>query len=90
MRSDLILRTVIGFLIPILFLYSCFSLFSLDNISFISVLNSSIYLMLSYILFYLRFSEIGIKKVLSLKLIINIILMVFFVFLIFLLFNLVN
>ena len=90
MRSDLILRTVIGFLIPILFLYSCCLLFSLDNVSFISVLNSSIYLMLSYILFYLRFNEIGIKKVISLKLVTNIILMVFFIFLIFLLFNLVS
>ena len=90
MRSDLILRVIVGFLIPILFLYSSFLIFSLEKINFIAILNSFIYLMLSYILFYLRFSEIGINKVISIKLIINLILMILFGFLLFLLLNLIN
>ena len=90
MRSDLILRVIVGFLIPILFLYSSFLIFSLEKINFIAILNSFIYLMLSYILFYLRFSEIGINKVISIKLIINLILIILFGFLLFLLLNLIN
>ena len=90
MRNDLILRTITGFLIPILILYSGFLLFSQSEVTFVSLLNSFIYLMLSYILFYLRFSEVSIKKLIYLKLVINIILIVLFVFLSFLLFNLIN
>lgn len=90
MRNDLILKTVIGFLVPILMLYSGFILFSQTEINFISLLNSFIYIMLAYILFYLRFSEIDVKRIISLKVVTNIILMIIFIFLLFLLFNLIN
>lgn len=90
MRNDLILKTMIGFLIPILMLYSGFLLFSQDGINFVSLLNSFIYIMLSYILFYLRFSEVNIKRLISLKIVTNIALIVLFVFLLLLLLNLVN
>ena len=80
MKGDIILKVIIGFLIPAILLYSSLLLFSYKDLGFLSILQISIYLMISYLLFFLRFGKINIKKILPLNFFIDTIMICFLIF----------
>lgn len=85
MKGDIILKVIISFIIPFLLLYSFSCIFYIDKIGFLSIFNCSIATTISYLLFYLRFGKINVKKILSITKCLGIILLFFLYFIIYLL-----
>lgn len=85
MKGDIVLRIIIGFLIPFAILYSFFYFFYIMDIGFVAVLNCSVILLISYIIYFIRFDKINIIKLVSADIFVKGILLGFLFFLIFLL-----
>lgn len=81
-KGDIILRIIISFLVPVLMLYSGFLFLSFSEFGFLSILQCAIYLMLAYLLFFIRFEKVRVKKVISFGAILNFLLFVFLIFLV--------
>lgn len=80
MIGDLFLKILISFLIPFLLLYSVSCFFYIKEFGVLTLLNFSISVLISYILFYLRFGKINPFKVISFKKFISIFLFCFLCF----------
>ena len=90
MRGDIILKCIISFLIPFIIMYSFSYIFYIFDIGFLSVLNFIIYIVMAYILFYVRFNKISIAKTFSIEDMLNFILFLLFIFLCFVFYKLIS
>ncbi len=82
MRGDIILKVIISFIIPFLLLYSFSCIFYIDQIGFLAIFNCFISMIISYILFYLRFGKIDVRTIISINKYLGPILFIFLCFLI--------
>lgn len=90
MKGDIILRVIIGFLVPFLGLYASFLLFSLKDLGLFVVFNSVLYFILAYLFFYIRFEKIKLKQILPLKIIFMLILITVFIYFSYCLLNILS
>lgn len=81
MKGDIILKVIIGFIVPFLLLYSFSCIFYVDKIGFLAIFNCCISAIVSYLLFYLRFGKINVKKIFSFEKYLGVIFFAFFCFL---------
>lgn len=81
MKGDIFLKILISFLIPFLLLYSFSCFFYIDKLGILTLLNFSISVLISYVLFYLRFGKINPFKVISFKKFVSVFLFCFLCFL---------
>ena len=56
MKGDIILKVIVGLLIPIFVLYSCFFIAKFNELGIFVFFNSIIYVALAYLLFLIRFT----------------------------------
>jgi hypothetical protein len=85
MKGDIVLKIIISFMIPFIVLYSFSCIFYINQIGFLTIFNCSISITISYLMFFLRFGKIEIKKVLSVTKFLGTILLIFLCFVTFLL-----
>lgn len=90
MRGDIFLKILISFLIPFLLLYSFSCFFYFKELGILALLNFSIALLISYILFYLRFGKINPFKIVSFNKFMGLFLFCFLCFIIYFLIILVR
>lgn len=57
MKGDIILKVIVGLLIPIFVLYSCFFIAKFNELGIFVFFNSIIYIALAYLLFLIRFER---------------------------------
>lgn len=90
MKGDIVLKIMLSFIIPFLLLYSFSSLFYINSLGILAILNCCISIIIAYVLFYIRFGKISIQKIISVKFILSVILLSFTYFITYLLIKLLN
>jgi hypothetical protein len=78
MKGDIILKVIIAFLIPFILVYSSMYFFYIFNIGFLSVLNCFINISIAYILFFMRFGKIDLKRIVFVDKMLFLLLLFFF------------
>lgn len=57
MKGDIVLKVIVGLLIPIFILYSCFFVAKFNELGIFVFFNSIIYVAFAYLLFLIRFEK---------------------------------
>jgi hypothetical protein len=90
MKGDLVLRIIVSFLVPLLLLFSFYAIVSYNVFGFYSFALSLLYILLGYLLLFLRHKYVGMDNLTIFKIFGRVLVSVFIVFLVFVLIILLN